>query len=357
MSHRGRLRSALYIAVTCIAFLVARGEMPLPLEPGTTWTYAHAEQVASTGAGAATAQSDFIVRVAGIETIDGKALSKIETLAGDVVTKTELWEVSDRGILCYGRSMRGDEMSKINPPETLLPLPLKDGASWETDGVAADMQMHQRFTVIGQEDIYVPAGKFRAYHIHCDGVALTAVSIDRWFVSGVGFVRDVTTMRGPGGTLLEKSTIELAKKPELLPLPTPTPSPTPEAASSIEPTATPEEPRAAGKRLTVEVSGDPSGGLQTEFQSDVKSIYVRWHGHGLPNGAKVKVAWIAEDVGGLVDPNFIVDETESVAPSPEANARFTLGRPQDGWAEGKYRVEFYVNGELEQTVRVRITGK
>jgi hypothetical protein len=106
--------------------------------------------------------------------------------------------------------------------------------------------------------------------------------------------------------------------------------------------------------LTVEVSTDPSGGSKTEFKSDVENIYVRWHGHGLPEGARVRVAWIAEDVGDLVEPNFVVDETENAVPAPDASARFTLGRPPDGWAEGKYRVEFYVNDELEETVRVAI---
>jgi hypothetical protein len=86
----------------------------------------------------------------------------------------------------------------------------------------------------------------------------------------------------------------------------------------------------------------------------VENIYVRWRGRGLPEGARVRVAWVAEDVGDLVEPNFIVDETESVAPAPDASARFTLGRPPDGWAEGKYRVEFYVNDELEETIRVTI---
>ena len=77
---------------------------------------------------------------------------------------------------------------------------------------------------------------------------------------------------------------------------------------------------------------------------------VRWQGRGLPEGARVRVVWVAEDVGDLVEPNFIVDETESVAPAPDARARFTLARPPDGWAEGKYRVEFYVNEELEEMV-------
>jgi outer membrane usher protein FimD/PapC len=66
------------------------------------------------------------------------------------------------------------------------------------------------------------------------------------------------------------------------------------------------------------------------------------------------VAWVAEDVGDLVEPNFVVDETETVAAAPDASARFTLGRPPDGWAEGKYRVEFYVNDQPVETVKVTI---
>jgi hypothetical protein len=114
------------------------------------------------------------------------------------------------------------------------------------------------------------------------------------------------------------------------------------------------DPDQAGKRLSVEVSSDPSGGSRNEFKSDTENIYVRWHGHALPKDARIRVAWIAEDVGDLVEPNFVIDETESVAPAPDASARFTLGRPPDGWAEGKYRVEFYINDELEETVRVTI---
>ena len=104
----------------------------------------------------------------------------------------------------------------------------------------------------------------------------------------------------------------------------------------------------------MEVSSDPAGGLKTEFKSNVANIYVRWHGHDLPEGARVRVAWVAEDVGDLVEPNFIIDETETVAAAPDASARFTLGRPPDGWAEGKYRVEFYVDDILAETVRVTI---
>ena len=66
------------------------------------------------------------------------------------------------------------------------------------------------------------------------------------------------------------------------------------------------------------------------------------------------MAWVAEDVGDLVEPNFVIDETVTVASAPDASARFTLGRPPDGWAEGKYRLEFYVDDILVETERVTI---
>ena len=78
----------------------------------------------------------------------------------------------------------------------------------------------------------------------------------------------------------------------------PTPHPTPkqseslpESMADVTPTAglpatsphNETEASAPPKKLTVEVSGDPVGGLHTEFKSTVAHIYVRWHGHGLRN--------------------------------------------------------------------------
>jgi hypothetical protein len=143
---------------------------------------------------------------------------------------------------------------------------------------------------------------------------------------------------------------------EQIPQPTAPPTAVPDTEKTPEPASkgaqTPAEP---GKKLTVEVSSDPAGGLKTQFKSDVPNIYVRWQGHDLPEHASVRVAWIAEDVGDIVEPNFVIDQISTTAASPDAQARFTLARPPDGWAEGKYRVEFYVDEVLVETVRVTIT--
>jgi hypothetical protein len=68
----------------------------------------------------------------------------------------------------------------------------------------------------------------------------------------------------------------------------------------------------------------------------------------------VRVAWIAEDVGDIVEPNFVIDETETELTTAKFGARFTLSRPRDGWAAGKYRLELYLDDQLTQTVKINI---
>jgi hypothetical protein len=299
----------------------------------------------------------------GREKFQGKEFLKFETKTDGVVTKTELMTLDDHGLVCHARGGRDGRMAKLDPPQTIVPANLKVGDTWESDGQVAGMEMHQHFVVGKEEQVIVAAGSFRAFKIHCEDSSLMAATLDRWFFPGVGFVKETTVVRGPTGGLLQRVTLELQKRPEILAKPTPTATPattvapppaSPVATAPITGPAIETDPSSASKRLIVEVSTDPGGGSKSEFKSNVENIYVRWHGRGLPERATVRVAWVAEDVGDLVEPNFIVDETETVAPAPDSSARFTLGRPPDGWAEVKYRVEFYVNDELEETVRVKI---
>jgi hypothetical protein len=354
--------------LTAALFLTAvsvHADQLLPTAEGTSWEYDSTETLT----GAAPVHSVVTVR-AGKQLLDGKEVVKLETLSGSAVSKTELVSADENGIACLARSGKDGKITKLNPPEPIIAAPLKIGAAWDLESEVAGIKMHQHFTVVAKEGVTVPAGKFQAFHFQCEASSLMSIKLDRWFVPGTGFVKETTVVRGPG--VLQRVILELNKITEAPSKPVVTPSaaaPKPAepdsspksvaAVSSVappsEPAANPGEKTAApSKKLTVEVSGDPAGGLKTEFKSDVANIYVRWHGHDLPEGAKVRVAWVAEDVGDLVEPNFVIDETETVAAAPDASARFTLGRPPDGWAEGKYRVEFYVDDLPVETVRVTI---
>jgi hypothetical protein len=345
------MRKSFLASALLLAAVSVRAEPLLPTAEGTTWEY----DLTETLTGAAPVRSVVTVR-AGKQLLDGKEMVRLETLSGNVVSKTELMSIDENGIACLARSGKDGKVAKLNPPEPIIAAPLKVGAAWELEGEVFGIKMHQRFTVVAEENVTVPAGNFRAFHLQCEDSSLMSIKLDRWFVPGTGFVKETTLLRGPG--MLQRVTLELAKITEVLAKPTVTPPPaTPvvSAATPSEPAGSPAEKTAApSKKLTVEVSNDPAGGLKTQFKSDVANIYVRWHGHDLPEGAKVRVAWVAEDVGDLVEPNFVIDETEAVVPAPDASARFTLGRPPDGWAEGKYRVEFYVDDVPVETVRVTI---
>jgi hypothetical protein len=351
------MRIVWLIVLVVLPAAFARAEPLFPTTDGTTWPYESVEEFGGPAAAPPTTSS-VTVRI-GRQTFAGKEFIKLETTTEDVVTRTELMTLDEHGWVCHYRAGKDGRMAKLEPPQIVVPGTIKAGDSWDTDGEVAGMEMPQHFVVGGPESITVAAGTFRAFRIHCEDSSVMSAKLDRWFFPGVGFVKETTVVRGPTGGLLQRTNLELQKRPEVIAKPEPTPSP-----SLAPPTESPTpeirgpsietDPSQAGKKLTVEVSTDPSGGSKTEFKSDVPNIFVRWHGHGLPTGAKVRVAWIAEDVGDLVEPNFVVDETESIAPAPDASARFTLGRPPDGWAEGKYRVEFYVNDELTETVRVTI---
>jgi cell division septation protein DedD len=349
------MRKAGLIATLLLAAATARGDEFFPTARGTTWQYESTEELG--GPAAAPPSTVAVVIRVGRQTFDGKEFVRFETITDDVLSKTELMTLDDHGLVCHFRAGKDGRMARLDPPQTIVPASLKVGDSWDSDGVVAGMEMRQHFTVAKSERLSVAAGAFPAFQIHCDDASVMSVALDRWFVPGVGLIKETTVVRGPTGGLLQRVTLELQKPPEIIAEPEPTPSPAPETSAATTPVPQEKEEPAvqiATKRLVVEVSPDPAGGSKTEFKSDVENIYVRWHGRGLPEGARVRVAWVAEDVGDLVEPNFIVDETETVAPAPDSSARFTLGRPPDGWAEGKYRVEFYVNDELEETVRVTI---
>lgn len=316
-------------AIAFGVFARAAAASLLPTTEGTTWDYDVREQPARPDA-----FSTLSVRISGTEQLGRKELLKLETHAGDTLTKTELVEVNDAGIRLYRRTSAERKTVVSNPPQTLVPASLQIGTKWELDDRAAETEMHQQFTVAAQESVTVPAGTYQAYRLHCEQPWPLSTTIDRWFVPGVGFVKDVTTVRGPSGRLLSRMTMSLKRL-----------SQTPAPAVSVAP-ATP--------KITLEVAAAPEGPPQTDFRSNIANIFVRWSGEQLPINTDLLVAWVAEDVGDIAPHNFIIDETETTITQSEYGARFTLSRPKDGWAEGKYRVDLYLDDIVMQSVSVTI---
>ncbi|PYK10876.1 MAG: hypothetical protein DME65_08635 [Verrucomicrobia bacterium] len=273
--------------------------------------------------------------LAGTENVDGKELFKLEMHRGGALTNTDLVTIDHHGITCWARVNLDGELIKFSPPQTMVAAPLEKGATWNFDGQAGDLKVHQQYDVIDEEDIEVPAGEFHAFHIRGEQSAPSRMTIDRWFAPGVGIVKDVTTMRANDGDLLQRVSLELAARPQI------------ENRPEMKLNAT-------SKRLSVSFAKDQFGQPTTTFSSDTPQIYVRWQGRRLRKGGKVKAVWIAENIGEDFPQDYKVDEASATVEGPNAHGAFTLARPEAGWAIGDYRVELYVDDVPVDAAKLKI---
>jgi hypothetical protein len=316
----------------------------IPTTPGTTWRYNMTQEM-DHGLSVPDIRPDpdgkirapVVYRIEGTENVDGKELLKLEMHRAGVITNTDLLTVDQRGVFCWARINLDGEFVTFNPPQPMISMPLKRGASWNFEGQAGDLKVQQYYEVTGEEDVQVPAGKFHAFRIRSEQTSPSPMTIDRWFAAGTGIVKDVTTIRAANGDLLERISLELAEPPRVTDRPM-------------------MKPEAAPKKLSVTFAKDQFGKANTTFSSDTPQIYARWRGQRLRNGAKVRAVWIAEniDIGEEVPPDYKVDEASAVAESPTAHGAFALSRPEDGWAIGDYRAEFYVDDVLVETVKIKV---
>ena len=315
----------------------------VPIAPGTSWRYNMTEEVGK-GLNISDAKTDadgkirlsVLYRIEGTENVDGKDLLKFEMHRAGTITNTDLMSVDDHGIICWARINLDGELVKFNPPQTMIATPLKKGAGWDFNGEAGELKVQQHYDVLGEEKIDVPAGKFDAYRIHGEQTKPNRMTIDRWFTPAVGIVKDVTTMQDEKGDLLQRVSLELTEGPKIVERP------------QVKSDATP-------KQLAVSLAKERFGKPVTTFSSNTPEIYARWQGRRLRPGASVKAVWIAENIGEDFPQDYKVDEASIVAEGPTVQGAFTLERPEDGWAAGDYRVEFYVDNVLVDSVKMKIT--
>jgi hypothetical protein len=273
-------------------------------------------------------------RISGTQDFDGKNLLKFEMHRDGIVATTELTTVNEHGIAIAARIDQYGDVTKLEPPQITVATPLKAGATWQFDGKVGDTAAHQDYKVLGEEDVDVPAGKFHAFHIQAEQSAPLPMTIDRWFANGVGIAKDVTEIRMSDGDLLRRISLELKEKPKVA--------------------ARPEVKPQVAKKISATVGKGPIGEASTKFEADTPKIYARWTGRGLREGAKIRAVWIAEDLGDVAPPNYTIDEAATTANGPSTHGTFTLSRPDDGWVPGDYRVEFYLDAELVETVKLKI---
>ncbi|MEP6685931.1 MAG: hypothetical protein ABJB22_04065 [Verrucomicrobiota bacterium] len=319
---------------------VVHAEPLLPTATGTTWEYRMIQEMGEgRGSGnekgnpASNAAIPIIDRIDGTQDFEGQKLFKLVRRRAGVLLSTNLIAVNERGIVIHALAGGDGQAFAVNPPEGMLATPVRVGTKWTCRTEAAGVALQGPCEITGEEDVQVSAGKFHAYRIHFAPSSAVSSSIDRWFVPAVGFVKEITTTRAPTGDLLQRTSLELQRPPTVLL----------ETKASI-----------GSRQLSVDVASTPEGEAATRFSSAVARVCARWRGRGLRRSAKVRVVWIAEDVGGIAPSDYKIDEATTIASEPNSHGIFTLSRPESGWAEGKYRVEFYLDEAFVEGVKVEI---
>ena len=300
----------------------ARAEWPIPTADGTIWQYVLSRE-GEDQPGTLTRQ------VFAPKNPAEQSALRIETAVNGATHSTEFLENEGKTILATTFRNANGETQTFDPPVTILPGDLSLGAEWNYCGPVAGVDLNLPLKIIGEGEIEVPAGKFRALQFRGEKNDGLLTVVDFWFVRGVGSIKEVVTQRGPGGDLLSRNSIELAKLPVL------------------------SQTKSERRKLEASVSTSSDGDALDVISADALQIVARWRGHGLRKNARIRAVWIAQDTG-VAPVDFKVDEATAVAPISNAFGKFTLSRPSDGWATGKYRVEFYVDGELIDTVDLTI---
>jgi hypothetical protein len=317
-------------------------EQIIPVNPGTTWHYNMVEE-AGPGARltddanneAGTLRVPVIYRIEGEREVDGRKLLQFEMLRSGRITNTDLLTVDEHGLQCWARIDEAGQLSKLDPPLPIVAAPVSVGTIWDFDGDSGGAKVHQHYEIVGQADVNTPAGTFHAFHILGEQTTPGPMKIDRWFVPGIGIVKDVTETRSDSGELLRRISLELSEQPKV--------------------TARPEiKVKPATNKLAVSLGQEAVGENRNEFSSISPKICARWQGHDLRDQAKIRILWIAEEVEGVAPPDYTIDEAAATATAEDSHGVFTLARPESGWTPGIYRVEFYLDGVFADAAKLKI---
>jgi hypothetical protein len=102
------------------------------------------------------------------------------------------------------------------------------------------------------------------------------------------------------------------------------------------------------------VAKDQDSKPTTSFPSDIDQVMVFFQSKGTKAGDKVRIAWIAEDVGEVAPKNYKIDEASFDLDKDDGSGGGKVSRPNNGWPAGKYRADIYDGDALATSVKFTI---
>jgi hypothetical protein len=99
---------------------------------------------------------------------------------------------------------------------------------------------------------------------------------------------------------------------------------------------------------------DPVGVTDT-YPADQPEFHAVVSVANAPGDTLVKAVWIAVDVGSAAEPGTTIDETQ-VSVEGSRNVHFSLTPNAGGWPPGKYKVDIYLNDQLDRSLTFTVAG-
>jgi len=148
-----------------------------PLKEGNKWYY-------RMEAGEKTFQ--VVTQLTKVENSSVKGMFRLEMSIDGKVLGSEDLTVDKTGVL---RHAFND--TQFPTPVTVVRFPVKEGDTWEQTVAAGGDEMKLKGKVIGEEEIEVPAGKFKALRVQIEasGEQSETLTVTYWFARNAGIVK------------------------------------------------------------------------------------------------------------------------------------------------------------------------
>ena len=125
----------------------------------------------------------------------------LREVEGDLAPESYRFDVSAKGVYSVGE---GD--AALGSPVCFLRLPFKKGETWEAAHKLDGETYPTKYTAAGEEEVEVPAGKFRCLRIESEYVFKGATCTRTcWMAPRCGMVKKVDAGMGYVGTTVLKS--------------------------------------------------------------------------------------------------------------------------------------------------------
>jgi hypothetical protein len=89
---------------------------------------------------------------------------------------------------------------------------------------------------------------------------------------------------------------------------------------------------------------------RSNISPQTPEVFARFTLADVPPGSQLRAVWIAEQAAGIPSGYVLGETTSSDVGGTQNQGAFLHARPPNGWPTGSYRVDLYLNGELERSI-------